>query len=86
MRKTKGGEGVFGNLRFYLRKIKGGGRRSGDVSPKGKQKELDIFPYGPLARSPNQMRRSNRKNLLDPPVEIIRNLVEVVDGFDWGVQ
>ena len=48
LRKTKRGEGVFGNLRFYLRKTKGGGRGSGAVSPKGKQKELEVFPYGPL--------------------------------------
>ena len=42
MRKMRG-EGVFGNLRIYLRKTK----RSGDVSPKVKQKELEVFSYGP---------------------------------------
>ena len=31
-----------------MRKTKGGGRGSGDVSPKGKQKELEVFPDGPL--------------------------------------
>ena len=35
-------------MRFYFRKTKGGGRGSGYVSPKGKQKELEVFPYGPL--------------------------------------
>ena len=46
----KGGEGVLENLRFYLRKTKGG-RGSGAVFPKRKQKELEVFPYGPLAES-----------------------------------
>ena len=31
-----------------MRKTKGGGRGSEDVSLKGKQKELEVFPYGPL--------------------------------------
>ena len=31
-------------------KQRGGGRGSGDVSPKGKQKELEVFPYGPLGK------------------------------------
>lgn len=38
-------ERVFGNQIFYLKKTKGGGWGSTNVSPKGKQKEL---PYGPL--------------------------------------
>ena len=42
----KRGEGVFENLRFYLRKTNVEGR-SEDVSLKGKQKELEVFPYGP---------------------------------------
>ena len=42
------GVGVLLNLRFYLRKIEGRGKEEGAVSPKGKQKELEVFPYGPL--------------------------------------
>ena len=36
-----------------MRKTKRGGRRSGDVSPKGKQKELEVFLYGPLGEDKN---------------------------------
>ena len=39
------GRGVLGNLRFYLRKTKRGREGFGDVSPKVKQKELEVFPY-----------------------------------------
>ena len=46
MRKTKGGEVVLENLKFYLRKTKVG-RGSGVVFSKRKQKELEAFPYGP---------------------------------------
>ena len=44
MENRRGGQGVIGNLK----KTKGGGRGSGDVSPKGKRKELEVFPDGPL--------------------------------------
>ena len=47
MTKTKE-KVLIGNLRFYLRKTKGGGRGSGDVFLKRKQKELEVFPDGPL--------------------------------------
>ena len=47
MENGRVGEGVIGNLRFYLTKTKGGGRGSGDVSPKGKRKELEVFTHGP---------------------------------------
>ena len=38
----------MGNLRLYLRKTRGGGRGSGEVSPKGKRKELEVFTHGLL--------------------------------------
>ena len=40
----------MGNLRLYLRKTRGEGG-SGDVSPKGKRKELEVFTHGPLVES-----------------------------------
>ena len=49
--KTEGGEGVMGNLRLYLRKTRGGRGGSGDVSPKGKRKELEVFTHGPLLQT-----------------------------------
>ena len=48
LRKTEGGKVIIGNLRLYLRKTRRGGRGSGDVSPMGKQKEVEVFPDGPL--------------------------------------
>ena len=71
MRKTKRGEGVFGNLRFYLRKTKGGGRESGDVSPKGKQKELEVFPYGPLEKKRREDCEQGLKSLNPRPSLIL---------------
>ena len=47
LRKTGGGEGVIGNLRFYLRKTRGEGGGSGAVFSKRKRKELEVFPDGP---------------------------------------
>ena len=38
----------MGNLRLYLRKTRGGRGGSGDVSPKGKRKELEVKTDGLL--------------------------------------
>ena len=47
--KTEGGEGVMAKLEVLLEANKRKrGRGSGAVSPLGKQKELEVFPDGPL--------------------------------------
>ena len=47
--KTEGGEGVLAKPEVLLEANKGRGGESGAVSPLGKQKELEVFPDGPLA-------------------------------------
>ena len=42
------GGGANWKPEILLEENKEGGRRSGDVSPKGKRKELEAFPDGPL--------------------------------------
>ena len=48
MRKARGGGGGSRKPEVLLEENKEGGRGSGVVSPKGKQKELEVFTYGPL--------------------------------------